>query len=485
MASLSHIKVQRGSVSFGASAGSTAITITTVGSLSSAFARVTGIHHGAADPTAGGTSNKNNDDDGAHAVLTATTTVTITLPVGRTTEDRTVYWEVWEYTGPASGKYEFIVKDHAINVIGNGSTSHTTTTNVSGTKTHMAIVHCGQSNDSVGTQTYGNALAVLSLAGTSPNIHCTASRGGNAQALNIAYAIIEFTGSGWTISQLENATLSASAIGADVDVAISSVTAWANAMILHGGHSLQTATCTNADVGVTIRPGADVTHVKGRLSSAHSNPGGTLVVFTVYVIYGPLLSAVYYDSIAGGGTDFTGGGAAPQTVDVTITTLADTTHASVMAYADNDSSATSYPSSMWVYTLQDASTVRFFRARTVGGGDWAFGIYDFNAVGYVDFQLSDAITLTTTLAFQINPSLSIGLSLSKTLAFSTSFHLSRSVTITPTLRFVFNAPTMSRSITLTPTLALTHFAVGIAVRVTRITAEWAVRRFHQQLEPLT
>jgi hypothetical protein len=237
---------------------------------------------------------------------------------------------------------------------------------------------------------------------------------------------------------------------------------------------------------VTIRPGADTTHVLGRLSSVHSNPGGTLVVFTVYVIYGPLLVTEYHDSITGGGSDFTGGGAAPQTTDVTITTLSDATHAAVMAYADSDSSATSYPSSMWVYTLQDASTVRFFRARTVGGGDWAFGVYDFNTVGYVDFQISKAIVISTmTLTFQINPRLSLGLVLSKTLAFAVDYHLSRSISISPSLRFTFNAPAMSRSITIAPTLALTHFAVGIAVRVTRVTAEWAVRRFHQQLEPLT
>lgn len=466
MAITSHIKVQRGSTVFGASATSIAVSITAVNSLAFAFARVTGIAHGCATPDAGGTANRNNLDDGCHAVLTALGTVTLTLDSGRTAEDRRVYWEVWEFTGPPDSPYRFDVLQH-----GTLSISGTTADGAAfaGTDADIAIVHCGQIN-SVGSQTYGSALATLALTGTTPNLVVRAQRSGNGGTTVVGYAVVQFSGSKWEVQRISSAF---AAVGTNNSVTISDIHNWANAMILPAGHRLAGTAATNASVGGLVWPGVDTTHVRTRINANHQGTGGT---FNFAIVYAPGLVVVHADSQTGGGTDYTGGGAAPQTFDITISTVNDATHAAAVAYVDNDSTATSYPSPHWIYTLENVTTIRLFRARTVGGGEWAVQGIDFNLAGTEHLDATGASAAVGVGEVDAFVAISlVALAQGEGIAFAqflTSLHAIKAGVGVPHA-FLGLAVVASVAGVGVAAATVTHFAGGISFRLTRLAIEAA------------
>lgn len=483
MAVISHVKVQRGTTTFGASATSTTVTLgSPVSSLSKAFARVTGVVHGASDPAAGTTGNRNNVDVGCYAVLTAVDTVTLTLDTGRTAEDRTVYWEVWEYTGPAGGQNEFVVLEHGTASMSGGATSFTTGTNHSGDDTQMVVFHCGQINN-VATQTLGSLLTRLRTTGSSPNINVLGNRGGNGGTTVVAYALVEFTGSAWQVQKVSKSLTSAD-IGVNNSTAISTVNDWAKTMIIPSGHQRPGTAATNSDCGILVWPGADVTHVLYRLDPNYTTGGGNLCIVEIAIVYNPDLVVQHLDSQTGGGTDATGGGAAPQNFDTTVTSLRDLDHAAMIAFANNDSTATSYPSACWAYAATTTTNLRMTRARTVGGAEWALQGVDFNDVGYFEQTLDAALEVTPTVDFIVDFHVDADIDVEPSLSFSVDFHADYDVDVTPLLNFVVGAPEMSVAATVTPTLTLTHNASAVAVRVTRLTAEWLSKRGNQRVRPL-
>lgn len=366
------IKVQRGITVFGAAADSATATITAVGSLTKAFARITNIQKVSLDPDAGSSSDRNDDDIGCTCLLTSTTQITFTRETTGDNEDVAVWWEVWEYTGPGGGRDEFIVRVQENLVMGSGAFSANgtlfTSTNQANCCALVAGVSCSRT-----TEDFIHLGCRSTITGSGASTRAVVNRNGNGGSCTASIVVIEWTGADWHV---ERKAIGYSSAGSDTSVSITDVLDWAHAFILDCG--LTSTVDGNDEIGDTVRKGSTTTELLARLRSGHSSPGST--DHNVMVVRNQKLQVQHYDSITGGGTDFSGGGAAPQTVDMAITAVPSTDTAAVQGYADNDTTTKEYPSAMWGFRLKDASTVQWKRTRTVGGGDWAFSVIDFSGV---------------------------------------------------------------------------------------------------------
>lgn len=385
----SALKIQRGQTVFGASADSATAAITAVGALTKAFARITGVSRCAQAPHAGDTVDRNNDDLSMTCLLTAVDTVTFTRRSTGADEDVTVWWEVWEYVGSPGGRDEFVVHVHESITILSGSLTANGASFTPSNAADVVAFLCGVSSANV-NETWGNANARMTVIGSAP-ANARANRATNGGDLTVSYAAVEFTGIDWSV---DRRSLAFTAAGTDEAFTVTDVVDWAQALIVNCGLSTSSVH-GNDEVGYTVRPGSSTTQVLARLRSGHSAPSGTDA--EVAVLRNRKLRVEHQDSVAGGGTDFSGGGAAPQTVTVTVDAVPSTAEAAVEATADNDDAGTNYPSAQWLFRLASVSSVEFRRSRTVGGGDWALQVADFSGVdGSIVFD--KAVTVAATAA---------------------------------------------------------------------------------------
>lgn len=366
------VKIQRGITIFGASADSATATITAVGGLTKAFARITNIQKVALDPDAGSSSDRNDDDIGCTCLLTSTTQITFTRETTGDNEDVAVWWEVWEYTGTAAGRDEFIVRVQENLVMGVGATSANGTLFTSSDQADCCAIVTGLSCSRT-TEDFIHLGARATITGSGASTRAVVNRNGNLGSCTVSVVVVEWTGIDW---QVERKQIGYSSAGSDTSVTITDVLNWATAAIIDCG--LTSTVDGNDEIGDTVRPGSNTTTMLGRLRSGHSSAGST--DHNVMIVRNAKLAVQHYDSVTGGGTDFSGGGAAPQTVDQTITTVVAMDTTAVQGYADNDTTTKEYPSAMWGFRLKDTSTVQWKRTRTVGGGDWSLQVIDFSGV---------------------------------------------------------------------------------------------------------
>ncbi|HEX9804552.1 MAG TPA: DUF2341 domain-containing protein, partial [Candidatus Dojkabacteria bacterium] len=189
-------RVQRGTLTdFGASEDIQTVTLANpVGSLSSAFVRITNTMNISGGPPSS-TSDQEADDMGVTALLTDTSTITFTRLSSGVNKDQRVEWEVIEYTGEPGGDNEFIVR------------SHTSAQIVSATSSSVNISGLGISNidrvvpfqsgvSSSVTSNGGEELAVyMYLSGS----NLVLNKGDDDGTTTVSYALVEFTGSNWGV----------------------------------------------------------------------------------------------------------------------------------------------------------------------------------------------------------------------------------------------------------------------------------------------
>ena len=174
------------------------LTITDVGDLSKAFIRLTGSSLKTCGGRIGNTGNGIWGYNGVGHVLTATNQVTFYR--NATTDVGTVktMFEIWTYTGPANGAYEFKVRDVASKtLLRDDLTTTEALTLITDRNACIPFI--------TGFTTSDDAL--LGAAGTC-NVHINSSnqiefnRGripGFGTTMDYYYTIVEFTGSAWNV----------------------------------------------------------------------------------------------------------------------------------------------------------------------------------------------------------------------------------------------------------------------------------------------
>jgi hypothetical protein len=384
---MADIKIQRGTFTFGATEDSDTTTITAVGSLTNAFARITGVINTAASNASGTGGSKNCDDVGATCLLTATDTITFTRVSTGENVDIQVYWEVWEYTGSASGANEFLVRHHG-NIASIATSTDTTLDTTASTAGDCVPFICGVISTNTGKD-FPDCQVVGAEVTSTTNVRI--HRDTATSTTTISIAVVEFTGSNWSVQN--NITHAFSAAGANETETITTVTNTATAFVVSGRSGTNTTGLDETGWNVWFK---DADELYFRMRSGATVAGSTAYA---HVVKHADMVVDHTDSITGGGTDLPVGSGQPQTENRTVATQTATSTSAVVATADCAGTGTAHPRAHWLYRLTSTTNVEFWRSRDGQAGDWALQVIDFDAVGGGDKTVTPSV-LTATASVQ-------------------------------------------------------------------------------------
>lgn len=270
------IKIQRGSITFGASSDTDTWTIpepvASFGSGGSAFVRITNVFHVAARDSAT-SSDLNNDDIGVTLQITDLDEVTATRESGGENVDYVVEFEIWEYVGVASGPNEFIVRNQAVATV--TTTSHDETVLGISNVDDVVVFHGGVRSDLTTStpEEMANRLTVGDFGAGNKVRIITSAVTGNTR---VAYSVVEFTGSNWSVEQVDH-TFTDDGV-TEVET-ISDVGDWSNAFIVKTSNSLSSpGTDELLDV---VWPGEGSTQLNFRATTGSSVSGRVATAFVV------------------------------------------------------------------------------------------------------------------------------------------------------------------------------------------------------------
>jgi hypothetical protein len=386
------VTVQRGTTDFGADEDSLAVTITTVGALTSAFVRITGVCFNTGGPTAGCSALRKQDDVGVTVAFTDVSTITFTRYSAATNEDYRVEWEVWEYTGPADGADEFIVRyTNELTLADGVAQLDQEVTGISTLGDCIPFI-TGIRHEADAQYLYDRAFCTATMINDGDD-KVRLDRGDSTDETITSVAVVEFTGSNWVI---ENNITHAQAGAGDETENINDVGAWTNAFI---EGSMRNPNGFTLRSHFLIRPGAITTQVRFYVDTRIAGQE-----FVVHVAKNSSITVEHLDSITGGATTLPAGAANPQTVNETITSCT-TDETAVIAYA-SPTAAASTPRAHWTYYISSATNLRWWRSWSGISTEWAAQIIQFPRVSASTFSLAVTNVGPSILtAFQDNASL--------------------------------------------------------------------------------
>jgi len=184
-------------------AGTTA-SITAVSSLNSAFEMMSSNRRMSGGPSAV-TTNQEADDLSAAGVLTDTSTITYSRVSGSSSNTMRCAMEVVEYTGPAGGPNEFIVRGRYTGLLTGGTNSvSVTVSGVSDKDRCIPIITGILCEDTTDGGARATGLVLLTNATTA-----VVYAGGSASRVTVHFTLVEFTGSAWTVGHAAAGPVSA------------------------------------------------------------------------------------------------------------------------------------------------------------------------------------------------------------------------------------------------------------------------------------
>ncbi len=317
---------------------------------SRAFIRITNGSMTGAGPAAGSTGNHNSSDVTAYIANPGNITSSVTLTRSGTANDTQVAWEVVEYIGDTGGENEFIVRsENAITYVA-GNTTVTTGT-VSGVvdDADVVVFITGQQNPDAGRRDYNTGLSTSQWdAGTDT---ATFTRGeSGTDAVNVSYAVVEFTGSNWKVQRREHTYTTVGVTETESITAIGSI----SRAFTHAQHRAGANLDTHADFGHEVWL-SSIGAVSFRLNGAASTPTGHVsvawVVENTQTTGKRMVVTQYADTIPAGG-----GGLTSVNVDLS-STLDDLSVTSLMVTNSAGGTGTTFPEPMM--TARMLSTTQF------------------------------------------------------------------------------------------------------------------------------
>jgi hypothetical protein len=370
--------VQRGVVSFG-SAGADPDefneSITSVGSLSDAFARLTTNIFGSQGPNISVAVNKNTDDVGMSCFLQAVNNVRFVRTTAGEDADYDGSYEVWEYIGDAGGPNEFIVRSISIAALVNTASATVDISSIGISDfTNVVPFITGITSDNT-TPDWSISPTVRIDTITEELIFERTTTTGRT---GVRYAVVEFTGANWTVQQ--NISHTYTAAGTDETETITSVGSWARSFIVASHHTDQTGLDETA---YTVRPGSTLTTVRFRLRSgatvATDERTIAFVVSHVDATAGPNttehnLAVTHDDTITGSLAELASGNL---TQTHTFTAVQAIANCAVIGSADCAGGGVAYPRQFWGYELTNTTTVTWTRGRSGQASDAVIQVLEF------------------------------------------------------------------------------------------------------------
>jgi hypothetical protein len=350
------LNMQRGVVNYGA-AGFTASTTISAVVLANAFPNITGILHSDAGRSVPDTVAQTNTGVGESIGFSDTThiahTQTSTADAG---VDHRLAYEVWEHTGAAGNANEFIVRSAADVVIADVSLT-TTTAAISAivdTAKCVAVLLGVRNNRSAAAWDSATPNVVVNADKT-----VTVSRGNSSGAATYSIAIVEFTGSNWTVRTFSQVIAAA---GSRQSTALSaSIPAWNKAFIV-GHYKDVSGAVNNRDNSVLFLPPAAGTTTLDILLGASATTGGTAQGYVVYNADADF-SVIHDNSFDGGLADFA---TTDQVKSYTISAV-DLATTALLVYGSAQGATAVIPAGVHMnYRYSSTTAIELWRGRTSG-----------------------------------------------------------------------------------------------------------------------
>ena len=369
--------VQQGLITdFGAGEDTTTATITSVDT-DHAFARLTNVMHFSGGETSGGLAAINMNDLGAGCLLTDSTTVTFDRLSSGENVDVSVAYEVVEF--PSTGNDAAFVRMHQdITLAGGTATSDTAISGVSTIGDCVPVI-CGITHSSTGNQDERAMVSAQIIDDSGAKIRLT--RGDSTNTTVVSVAVIEFTGSNWTVQQ--NISHTQTTIDTVETETVTAVT-WDETMIFSSRH------CSSDDAEaflVGVWPGATTTTLKFYSGDVNTQT-------YAFLVSNSNLDVESINSFDGSESQLNADGSDPMTIDVTVSssTLAD--HMVIATFGTgNNNQQTQH----WAYNyyLTSTTNLRFWSGASGAGQDpdWAAQLIDIS--GLSSGSTDTAITVPT------------------------------------------------------------------------------------------
>lgn len=283
---------------------------------------------------------------------------------GQAVDCRCGAWLV-EYTGPAGGVNEVIVRDVKVFSGTAGTFDSTAIAGISNINDCVAFVfYEGMLNS--GAVTAHSARVDIVNDGTNNVVRVTKTN--TTDTLNLVVYVVEFIGSNWTVQKV-NHTFTAA--GVNQDEVISAVTLADTFLI-----STWQATGNRPDQNNYFVWLAGTTTLRHRITAISGTP-----VSTTYVISNAQMNVEVVGTDPDGTSSLAAGGAAPESRTVACTAVSDMTAALVLGYAGSDHNTTNNrPSMLNLIHLQDADTIELRRSLNIGGTDYKLQVIDLSGV---------------------------------------------------------------------------------------------------------
>jgi len=301
--------------------------------------------------TAGGISNPGN----------IMTSLTFARGSANATWPVTIYYEIWEYTGPGGGANEFIVRDMALlSYVSNENTVDSGTVSGVADDNDMCVFILGQYGSDTTMSALYNIISTAEWVSASDIVRLTRDRQ-QAVVANVAYAAVEFTGSNWTVQRVTHTTTTTSA----ETETISDVGALTRAFVhpqWHSGDGTQnysfslrvwlsstTAVSFQVDSQVTLHPIAVAWVISN--SQTDGTPANCLRYSSTYTTTG--------------------------TANVTVTAVADVAQSSVVEISQTNTQNTNSPGrDQATHKLTTTTNVDIRHLGSLGTTTYRFGLFE-------------------------------------------------------------------------------------------------------------
>lgn len=291
--SYENIRVQRGTITVGASAKEATATLSTAVNTSKAFVWITNTK-GSFQHSVNQGSDENNNDLSGWIELTDSTTVTAFKRSDSHAQDYVVFFEVWEYVGKDGGVNEFKVLGEETVTISVGNDSGATVITPDTDINDVVVFGRGVSDPNTAHK-YRVMLPRWRVDSGNNEIEAHLENGGGPEggsAITAYASVVEFTGSAWSVQMVDH-TFSATA--AFETEALSPSVTWNQTFIICS-HSARDVDGPEELVAV-VGQGATGAEVIFRAEA-----GGTAFnrISTAFIVSNANMSVSHDDSYTGG-----------------------------------------------------------------------------------------------------------------------------------------------------------------------------------------
>lgn len=359
------IRVQNGTVSFGASSTTATVTLATPVDLEKAFVRVTNIASTSHGQTGGQASSSPLRDLSIEVELTDEDTLTFTRLGSAAAVDHEIQWEVVAYEGPAGGDYEFKVRGVGKATLPNGTAElRVDLSDPISQPLRCAAFRTFLSCDSA-SNPYGAALSTVDVDPSTEEL--VVKRSATSVEVDIGYCVVEFMGSAWAVARDVHEFSAANTLET-----VGPLLAAQGQTFMFASQRIQAGQNGLDEIGFLMAPVGSNLQARLRLGADNVAAGGyEIVVFQV-------AAADLFVQHGGTLLGTPGAGSGDSFYTAPLATALDSKHRAMANFtAETNSGTAEHPRASWSGQLRVAGAFRADRSYTGEASDIIYNVVEF------------------------------------------------------------------------------------------------------------